>query len=152
MKIINRDQKMVTTANWSQDDIEKLKEEFLKGLPIKLIAKVLGRTPGAVNKALSRFQVRTPRIFKERTHKDQCLRLAKLAIERERELKSKIHWASLQDVIKWLQEDVGDRVAFSDGCILINNRPMTKMQLTMYANKKRLENGFEIFLVEDVTW
>ena len=151
MEILTKDSRMTSMVHWSREEIEKLKEDFLKGAPIKIIAKALGRSPGAVNKALTRFQVRTPRIFKEKILKYPSHKMHRLALLRERELKAKICWTPLIEVTKWLQNN-GDSVTVSDGCFLINNRPMTEMQLIMHTNKKRIEQGFEIFLVEHVTW
>ncbi|MCX7338225.1 MAG: hypothetical protein NTX76_02945 [Alphaproteobacteria bacterium] len=44
---------------WSLDDIEKMKVAFLSGQKIKEIARDLKRTPTALNKALSRFGIRS---------------------------------------------------------------------------------------------
>lgn len=46
---------------WTSTEIEQMKQAFLQGEQIKIIAKKLGRTPTALNKALSRFGVRPPR-------------------------------------------------------------------------------------------
>ena len=135
---------------WSEKEIEYMREGFLRGESIKKIACGLGRTPGAVNKALSRFHIRTPRIFKERVEKP--LKTASWKVHREKEIRASISWISITDVVSWLME-IGEHVESREGNgYLINRCPKTKLQLLMYANQKRLERGDEIFMVEDVTW
>lgn len=46
---------------WTIQDVNRMKELYFAGTPIKIIAKALKRTPTSVNKALARFQVRTSR-------------------------------------------------------------------------------------------
>jgi hypothetical protein len=46
---------------WTSEEIEEMKIAFIQGEKVKGIARKLGRTPTALNKALSRFGVRTPR-------------------------------------------------------------------------------------------
>ena len=45
-------------VEWTTFEIEQMKIAFLQGKTIKVMAKQLGRTPTALNKALSRFGVR----------------------------------------------------------------------------------------------
>ncbi len=52
---------MSRLREWTSAEIEELKASFLKGEKIKIIAKHLGRTPTALNKALSRFGIRSSR-------------------------------------------------------------------------------------------
>jgi hypothetical protein len=47
---------------WSLNDIETLKHNFLRGVAIKITARSMGCSPSAVNKALTRFNIR-PKIF-----------------------------------------------------------------------------------------
>lgn len=46
---------------WTSLEIEEMKTAFLQGQQIKVIARKLGRTPTALNKALSRFGIRPSR-------------------------------------------------------------------------------------------
>ncbi|MDR1908054.1 MAG: hypothetical protein LBQ43_04325 [Holosporales bacterium] len=50
--------KEVKITRWSHDEIEFIKKGFLSGLSVKVLARKLGRTPSALNKALSRFNIR----------------------------------------------------------------------------------------------
>ena len=52
---------MARFIEWTSGDIEQMKVAFLQGKTIKVIAKQLGRTPTALNKALSRFGIRQSR-------------------------------------------------------------------------------------------
>lgn len=137
-------------TQWSEQEIDILKEGFLRGESIKRIACQLNRTPGAVNKALSRFQIRTPRIFKVRAEKVKTA--SSFKVLREKEIRATINWIDIADVILWLK-GIGEKVEQGGGGgYLINRCPKTKLQLLMYANQRRIERGDEIFMVEDVTW
>ena len=49
----------MATQEWSPLEINQAREYFLYGLPIKNIAEKMGRSIGSINKALSRFGIRT---------------------------------------------------------------------------------------------
>ncbi|MDR1598099.1 MAG: hypothetical protein LBR89_04155 [Holosporales bacterium] len=46
-------------SRWSPDEIEFIRQGFLDGMPVKVLAQMLGRSPTALNKALSRFRIRS---------------------------------------------------------------------------------------------
>lgn len=148
---------MNTCMNWNNEDIEQLRLHFLKGLPIKLIARTLSRSPGAVNKALSRFNIRTPRRFKEKKTLLSFKKVTSSLFQRkkkcsERERKCPSSWTSFSKIVEWLNDQGTECVPLSEDNFLIQNRPYTKLQVVMYANKLRLERGYAIFLVENITW
>ena len=49
----------MATQEWSPLEINQAREYFLYGLPIKNIAQKLGRSPSSINKALTRFGIRS---------------------------------------------------------------------------------------------
>jgi hypothetical protein len=46
---------------WRQNEIEQMKRLYVNDQPIKIIARLLNRTPTSINKALSRFGIRQKR-------------------------------------------------------------------------------------------
>ncbi len=133
---------------WKSEEIEKLRLYFLQGLSIKIMARTLDRTPGSVNKALSRFHIRTPRCFKERKLSSRTGRRADV----EKDLGMPSSWTSFFNILQWLREQNIIIHETASGRLYLNKRPLSKMQLVMFANKRRIEQGHEIFLAEDVTW
>ncbi|MBX9976971.1 MAG: GcrA family cell cycle regulator [Alphaproteobacteria bacterium] len=136
--------------NWKSEDIETLRFYFLKGLSIKMIARTMARTPGAVNKALSRFHIRTPRCFKEK--KAYLPSQTEKRSNSEKDPGMPSSWTSLFTILTWLREQNIIVHETSLDTFYIGSRPFSKMQIVMYANKLRLEQGHEIFLAKDVTW
>ena len=43
---------------WEENEVNQLKTSFFQGLSLKAMAKILNKSPGAVNKALTRFNIR----------------------------------------------------------------------------------------------
>ncbi len=149
-------------VSWKPKEIEQLRTDFLKGVPIKLIARALKRTPGSVNKALSRFEIRPARCFKERKYAIPSLhRKAKKPYVDEiagRSGQYPLHpaypspWTSFATILEWLQAENISFKTLSHDTYMIDNRPLSKMQVVMYANKQRIERGYDVFLVENITW
>src|SRR5690606_30768894 len=92
---------MSQCINWKSEDIEKLRHYFLKGIPIKIIARTMDRTPGSVNKALSRFHIRTPRCFKEKKAHSSSRIEKRVDLEKDPGMPSS--WTSFFTIIEWLR-------------------------------------------------
>ncbi len=133
---------------WTEDEIDRLRLDFLRGLPIKAIARSIERTPTAVNKALTRFQIRTPRNLRKDEAKDSSRR--KQFFEKDNRIRETIPWIPFLTVIDWLRNQ-GLIIKRIEDNYHIGRRPYSPTQLLMFANKLRIEQGHEIFLVEDIT-
>jgi len=138
---------------WTETEIDQLRLDFLRGLSIKAIARSMDRTPTSVNKALSRFHIRTPRIFKQRQSIPEN---PSNPSKRRKHLFDKnsnhsLSWTPFSVVLEWLKNQ-GNEVMLSAGQYYIGRRPHTAMQVVMFANKMRNEQGLDIFLVENLTW
>ncbi len=141
---------MTPCMSWKNDEIERLRTDFLKGLPIKMIARALQRTPGSVNKALSRFRIRTPRLLKKPVRLEPTKPRKKLY--KDVNQKACLAWTSFNAILAWLKEEGIEVSHPSDDSYFLEGRPLSKMQIVMCANKIRLEKKLTIFLVEDITW
>lgn len=149
---------------WTVEEIEKLRNRYAEGNRIKLIAKELGRTPSAINKALSRLSIsrRNTKIFtKKRNIKLHSNHTSK-TIPQNETTKTQVN-ASFLTITKYLQSKGFQVSRFSDSVISncyktpgeifkVGNTPMSKMKLLLFANKLRLENKEPIFSSREITW
>lgn len=164
---------MESTTCWNPLEIEQLRLDFLKGFPIKMIARRLSRTPGAVNKALTRFHIRTPRDFRPRypsflratptsttdtrttyppaaansNHK----KLAPKSTKKTPSTKQK-GWVTFENVVEWIMNQNISCTPVGDEHYLIQHRRHTLLQVLLFANKQRIAQGLDIFFVEGLTW
>jgi hypothetical protein len=137
---------------WTQEEIEKMKINFLMGKRIKAMARELGRTPSALNKALSRFGIR-----KQNKKQHHALVMSKASVftslERKETLKkSHVLWVNFVKVIEYLSKS-GYMVKLCDsGQPILDHQHTSKSYLVMLANKLRQQENKPAFMVEDVTW
>ncbi len=145
---------------WTSEEIDTMKMGFLSGKSIKLMARELGRTPSALNKALTRFGIRFHRPNKKNKCEVKKLPMAStckknnpLAPQRQACIRNSYGlWVTLKRVIDYLCQ-LGYAVHVAEtGTALLNNQPVSHSKLLMLANKFRQENRKPIFLVEEVTW
>ena len=160
---------MTRFTEWTPSDIEQMKIAFLQGKAIKVIARQLGRTPTALNKALTRFgirQNRKPKInpaypnwrryWNEQISSDHSVDDApsETFLSNRFYLKSNDpRWVPLEKVIGYLEKQ-GYRVSChqtSSGDYQIDGRIVKAHQLLLLANKLRMEERKPIFMVSEVT-
>lgn len=123
---------------WSRQEIECIKSGFLSGLPIKILARKIGRSPSALNKALSRFRIRQGR------SEDQGF------VKKKRPVRT-----SMKLVIQFLNSygyNVSEKsFQIGDECTreyFVNQQPIAAIRLIVIANCIRLEERRPIFLVD----
>lgn len=138
---------MARSTKWEAKEVESLKIGFLKKVPVKVQARELGRSPSAVNKALTRFNIR------------QSMSLSKSFKQyipyRWGMTKQRIPACvnSMDDVVFYLRRK-GFYVEWDslviDGLLnfrfFINARPTTPIRLLVLANMIRLEEKQPIFI------
>lgn len=153
---------------WSKKDIEMMKFSFLNGEKIKLIAHKMGRTPTSINKALSRFGIRRKtgkaynyrfplalmRSYQNPIYANTSIQKTnKVTYDEPTEVED--NWVNFQEVVIWLQT-TGDRVNsisyLKNTYFVVNGKILTKEQVLIYANKRRIEKKLPIFLVKQMTW
>lgn len=161
---------MVPGLSWTKKEVEYLKSSFLNGQQIKAIARAMGRTPSAVNKALSRFGLRSHKSFqtyygipkvatlpRQYLHKKHTIRPTQpaqnLPLNTSRD-DTQPEWVSMTSVLDWLKNEQ-IFVLFRAGHsfpFVVGAKPMTTEQVVLHANKLRLERKQPPFMVENVTW
>lgn len=160
---------------WSANDINKARSYFLNGFTVKEIARELGRTTSATNKALSRFGIRFKKSNRNNTERNdneiatQSKEKAGLSIVTpslvapsfapEALRKEFENWVSFWRVCEYLGEqniclyEVSSPNAeveyrqFRVGAQILSAR-----QLLMLANKIRTENNMRAFFVKGLSW
>ncbi|MEI8295937.1 MAG: hypothetical protein WCG04_05390 [Alphaproteobacteria bacterium] len=145
---------------WRQNEIEQMKQLYINNQPIKIIARVLNRTPTSVNKALSRFGIRQKRrtILEKATASNKLNDLANCDIymNLSQQQTAQEKWVTLDFVHAWLRgrnvnvEKVvcalTHKIHFAIGSARLN-----PSALVMLFNKKRLEEGLTICWVEKIS-
>lgn len=139
---------------WTQEEIEKMKLNFLKGKSIKTMARELGRTPSALNKALSRFGVRHQ--ARKIAPVVDCKKNNGLifpSIKRQECVqRPHILWVSLMKVIDYLSKSGYAIRLCEKGNVVLNSKKTSHTYLIMLANKLRQEENKPVFMVEEITW
>lgn len=145
---------------WRRKDIEQMKQLYINHQPIKIIARLLNRTPTSINKALSRFGIRQKRLpgdktlicTKEKGSAPQHPAYSNLPYQQSLQE----NWVSLDFVHAWLRGrnihvekmvcTLTQKIHF-----IIGNVRLNPSALVLLFNKKRLEEGLEVCWVEKVS-
>ncbi len=152
---------------WSATDIENARSYFLEGLAIKRIAKELGRTTTATNKALSRFGIRfeKPRKNLSESHstykKEKSLMPASIvpSFERYALQKEFENWVSFWQVCQYLSsqniclyELSAPNIDLKCRQFKVGTKTLNAGQLLVIANKMRIEGNLKAFFVKGLSW
>jgi len=145
---------------WRRKDIEHMKQLYINHQPIKIIARLLNRTPTSVNKALSRFGIRQKRLPHDKV--TACNKVKSIAAQHltysdsphQQSFREK--WVSLDFVYTWLRGrnihvermvcSLTQKIHF-----IIGNTRLHPSALVLLFNRKRLEEGLEVCWVEKVS-
>lgn len=139
---------------WSSQEIETLKYGFLRGTPFKILSQELGRSPSALNKALSRFKIR------QKTRRMTTKTFYRKEIP-EKKLKRNFFNSSvetsLEHIIFYLQNHgyaiCGKTIVWGDKKItryFFNQRPISPIRLLIIANSIRLDEKQPIFISQKI--
>lgn len=147
---------------WTEEDIKKIRCCFIEGLQIKDIAKELNRTPTAINKALSRFNIRPIRqgIEVRSSLKENKTCLAKKPSFEIKSLHREIdNWVSFCKLCDYLaQQKVRFYEVTKAGVSLeqrqfkVGEKILSTRELMMMANKIRFEKNLGPLFVRGVSW
>ncbi|MDR3031042.1 MAG: hypothetical protein LBU35_01495 [Holosporales bacterium] len=144
-------------GSWTIEEFEKLKKGFLCGKKIKAIATEIGRSETAVNKFLSKSGIRrlAP---KRRKSEPYCYRIKRVNnIICQPAGKTKKDYASFADIISYIVQN-GHTVRknrefgnmfYKNEEYVLDEKPLTKAKLLIFANKLRVEDNKPIFKVMD---
>lgn len=148
---------MSTFNLWTKEDIKLLKQYFLKGESIKIIARKLQRTPSALNKALTRFGIRSLKKTRKTKPVSSLSQLFSISKNKKERLSfQETPWVTLHEVIDYLRQK-GFWVKSAKGQeskkeFFINKEPISPLSLLLRANRLRDEQGEVPFMVKNVTW
>jgi hypothetical protein len=146
------------SKTWKNNEIEILKNKFLEGKSIKEISKEMGRTPTALNKAVSRFGIRQSRSYKPKstsrnsidnlfTNSDKIIFKSKVREENK--------WVDINKVVNYLHKKgifVNKNDIDTKDLYFLDSKPLLASQLVLKANRLRVEENKKIFLVDGITW
>lgn len=159
---------------WAETDINTLRISFLQGLSLKAMARILDKSPGAVNKALTRFSIRPAKknkcvwsLFPHKSENSKALVLRTRPLVslrstvawhskgvRMTQQKLDSHWVSLKDVINFLHEQRESVTVMGHGkeaVYYMNRRMVVPSQLLLKANQLRFEKKLAPFCVDSLT-
>lgn len=160
---------------WVENDINTLRISFLQGLSLKAMARILDKSPGAVNKALTRFNIRPSKKIKcvwslfpkkkpdsslssfVKKNPLQSLRTtASWRSNGSKMMNHKVdhHWVGLNEVIRFLHEQHESVTVIGHGkeaIYYINRRVASPSQLLLKANQLRCEQKLAPYCVDFLT-
>ena len=147
--------------NWCPTDIDALKIAFLRHVPIKMIARSMGCSPSAINKALTRFDIR-PKLLERSWANKRPKHERKLYIVEQKtttlcvlpQSTSKIDHSKTtpQQLLEFLRghgQQVEVRVNKSTWNVefILGYQTLTLNQLLLIANKIRHEQGLNMLVL-----
>ncbi|MDP3372027.1 MAG: hypothetical protein Q8S21_03965 [Candidatus Paracaedibacteraceae bacterium] len=156
--------------SWTANDIDELKKGFLTGTPLKELAWKMKRTPTALNKALTRFGIRTERPKSEKSlwndfgnSKTPITINPMCAIKRFDKRFRKIQkaqttqWVEMDKVLS-VMDAKGHHIYVAEAnkdprqtLYFVDGKKVTALQVVFLANRYRIEQGKHPFCVEDIT-
>ena len=128
---------------WTVADIEQLRRYYLEQKSIKAMAQLLGHTPTAINKSLSRFNIRpiSQKTFFSLTKKES--KSEKMHIPSNDEIRRMVlKYAADVLCYKIVRQTQSDRY-------LLNNDPVTFAQILLRVNMHRVANKLPVLTLED---
>ncbi|GHS91073.1 hypothetical protein AGMMS49949_00830 [Alphaproteobacteria bacterium] len=153
---------MRKTNAWSCQEIESLKNGFLEGTPFKILSQKLGRSPTALNKAVSRFHIRQVM----RSNKSILVACtAPISVEAPpcktrrtaNALFAQTRAATIDEIINFLKDNGYDIRKKTVPCgnnvtehYFVNRWAISATRLLVMANSIRLERKLPIFQIKFV--
>lgn len=157
-------------TTWKQTEIQRLKDYYTQGLPIKKIAEHLGRSQTALSKAITRFNLlqykppqkirRDYKNFLDNTFGRPSIKQSQktIFIKRFFALETREKWVDFKEVLHFLSQknikvDMLHKTN-NDGEALysVNNKTVVASQILLVANRIRVENAEAPFKVKNLSW
>lgn len=157
-------------TQWTQNDINLLKNYYMQGLPIKLISHHLGRSQTALSKAISRFNLLKYKPGQEVRNEyrnllgDSLNILRRTAnnkaeqIKRFFSLEASEKWVRLEDIIAFLKHNkirviaLNQKNSSEEDLYSLNQKTVVASQLLLAANRLRVEQKQIPFKVKNLSW
>lgn len=141
------------TSSWSPTELSQLQLAYTQGVPLKTLAQQLGRSPSALNKALTRFRIRPPRPPKQEPssprpspffrHSHVKLRTSRLHLPRLISMEQLMLFLNQQGYCAQTRRFLLNQHIYP--YYLINQRPSSPVHLLVLANTLRLQQRLPIF-------
>lgn len=140
-------------SEWTFEDVQRLKVAYISGKRTKEIARILHRTPTAVNKALSRFKIRHPLKKRLPLFMAPVKKTVKKITKKRISLPKLENWITFDTLLDYLKKAGCHVGLFDKDCekICIDGKWLSQLQAIMKANKIRLEQYKMPFKVLEVT-
>lgn len=153
--------------DWTAKDIEKARNFFLNGYSIKEIAREIGRSSTATNKALSRFGIRIKRkakiyegsITPKKKMQYQEKAIAAPSFENAALRGYFDNWISFWQLCEFLSNNnirifelTSAKTDLENKQFQVGSKILNAAQLLLVANKIRTQNNQKAFLVRDLSW
>jgi hypothetical protein len=129
------------TQRWSYREIRFIRIGFLSGVPMKVLARQIGRSPSALNKALSRYHIRDK----------EASETYRTPVSKKRPMLT-----TMDFVVQFLNNNgynvcrrlyhIGTKFVCE---YFINQQPVASTRLIVIANGLRLAERRSIFLVKE---
>lgn len=125
----------VTMRPWSFEEIQKMKTAYLENKSIKAIARMLDRTPTAVNKALTRFKIRP--------YKGS----GPIAMERIKSEQKEN--APISEFMHYATEVMQIKLALKNNVFFLRGAEIPRQQAIYKINQHRIRRHLPIFYLEE---
>ena len=143
---------------WTEHEIQQLRTAFLQGKRLKIIAREMGRTPTALNKAISRFGIRPmsrpkkqPNLYLQGTVRaTQCrTREQSCTVSFPPLHKMPYQVTDLEKVLHFLDEQgiSVQTISLQPPLFMVQHAPMNARQILLKANQIRTQNNLPIFSI-----
>ena len=144
-------------SKWTPEEIATIKNGFMAGKLVKIIAGEIGRSPTAVNKFLSRSGIRQRRwtIEKPRCKKEKIFEISRKTLNA---VYTNEVTTDFREVLGYLEANgyaisKNSRKAFAQmDDYSINDKPVSGVKLLLMANRLRSEKHQPIFSVPELSW
>ncbi len=167
---------MTERRQWTEAEIQQIREGYLNGIALKIMAREMGRSPTALNKALTRFGIRP----KKRKNKLRLLNLLENSISkvpskpapkkireksRHLDLYDQDHWVPFTDILIYLVDHghsifklkdphpkIKAQYEGSHNLYAVDGKIMSSQQMLVKANRLRVQENKSPFIIEDLIW
>lgn len=157
----------MAVTQWTPQMVEQIRQGFLNGLEIKSMATAVGKTPCAVNKALSRFGIRRANnLITFRAKNKQLTNIprqpSKIGIDQwfRKFLNTEMEkWVEFDEVLRYLSKQNIKVFSLNSNSLkllnrkfLVGSKQCSPLQIILIANKLRSEQNQRAFFVKNLSW
>lgn len=146
---------------WTLKDFEEVKIGFEKGSRIKEIAIKLGRSETAVNKFLTRSGIRpklkTYIISQKKKNNIMCQSIIRKKTKKEKYFEK--YTFVFDEVVEYIkskgycvEKNYCKNIFYEESQYLVNGRPTSALKFLLLANRLKIEERANIFMLPEIMW